>query len=406
MRTRTRTPIKPAGCRCESLTETFTDDPHPAKIWKPCYHKIVTVDSFTRPSVRTVTQSHYLPPRPPTITNYPLGGNFPKYLGNWGGTFRGYTADVPPLAQSVTLPEIDLDQVVLELSRSSTNLAEIAATFVPTVALFSGPGRFLKHWRKSERYQIGVSRRPLKELRASLDRAGETWLAGTYGYIPLLSDLVELTRICRDPIKVLKKLKEPVTKNIRQSASLEVSSTENPLRRDYDFSYRWTDKVTRSRLIRLNGTPNPSFQSLSLANQMATYLGLADFGRLAWELVPFSFVFDWFSSLGASVASAQALNGHYAYCDMKVSSAVSTKTVRTYTPRPSRKSSYFSTQFNFTQTCDVAGGLCTVRTEEFSRSSYGEGDTSGSTFHNGLSAYRTTTGLALLLGQMRHLTGW
>lgn len=329
--------------------------------------------------------------------------NYPGYA--WQSyVWRGWVSEVPnPPPHSIELPAVDLNSIVMDLSRSSSNIAETIATFKSTTSLFRRPAQFLKHASKNG---IKTSRKPLKELRVSLDTAGKTWLTGTYGYLPLISDLIEISALCLNPSKSLEKLKRPVTRDIRSTNS-DSYSTERPVSMDpHYFSQKVQVVRSLSRLIRIEGTPNPSFQAMSLANQMATYLGLNDFGRLAWELVPFSFVFDWFSNLGRSVASTSALNGHLAYCDIACSSALKTQTLTSYMTNPAPETTYTNTYFQTRQSINVVGGSCTVEDIMYVRSPRGEADLSGATFTNGLNAYRTTTGFALLLGSLRHLAGW
>lgn len=405
MRTRTRNFTPLTNCTVDSLTETFIDIEVPSKTWKECVHTSKKVISFTAPSgFYTAT---YDDPSHSAYSDEILSAkNFPGF--SWEYSFwKGWVPEFPSPEHEIELKAIDVDSLIMDLSRSSTNVAECIATMTGTANLFRRPASFLKHVSKKG---LPVSRRPLKELRSSLDTAGKTWLAGTYGYLPLISDLVELTSVCTQPRKTLDKLKRPVKRDIRDSNSISYST--DPIPDSYDTEAKYWGKTglrttkTVSRLIRLEGIPNPTFQAMSVANQMATYLGLNDFGRLAWELVPFSFVFDWFSHLGKSISSASALNGHMAYMDVLVSSAQKTVINEVFTSLAPTITEVYDSWAGIRHNVTLTGGSCEVESVAFARSKYGQGDTSGSSFSNGLSSYRTATGLALLLGQFGRVTGW
>lgn len=402
MRSRTRTFTAPTYCTVTGLVETFLDHATPSKLWKECHHSSKKVLAFQPASGTIVTVSAV---GHPTVTQdiTPSVRPFPGYTWQ-AGSWRGFVPEVlnePPSAME--LPKVNAAKVAMDLSRSSTNLAEFIATLKDTCSLFSVPGMFLKH---AVKHGVRVSNRPLKELKGSLNAAGSTWLQGTYGYLPLISSLQELTAIARAPQKTLARLAKPVSQDIRHQTSRSYSSVPSPNLDQYSFGTNVRVHQTLQRLIRLDGQPNPSFQSMSIANQMATYLGLNDFGRLAWELVPFSFVVDWFTDLGSNIASASALNGPLAYSNLRVSSCMKTRTVSSYSVVGARTTSVKNLWFQNTATINLNGGMCVVENIDFHRSAYGEGDSSGSTFNNGLSAYRTATGLALLHGSTRKLTGW
>lgn len=400
MRTRTRTLTPPASCGLTGLNETFVDLSTPLKGWKACSHSYAKVTSF-QPGGGTWSSRNLNSSNPPTVRPISDAVRFP---GAWvASNWRGWVSESLDPQSDLKLEAVDMNSVVLELSRSSTNLAETIATFSDTVNLFRAPGLFLKHAAKSG---IPVSRRPLKELRKSLDTAGQTWLSGTYGYLPLISDLQNLASFCASPRKALNDLKKPLVKDIRNSVSDGYCTRRPPGMNKYHFSLHVETQRFLSRMIRLEGTPNPAFHAMSLANQLATYYGLNDFGRLAWELTPGSFVFDWFSSLGRSVASIGALNGPLAYCNVTVSSTNKLLTKQTYTVTPAETTTVKNTWLNTETSINVFGGSCVLESCSFSRSARGEADLSGSTFQNGLSSYRTATGMALLLGSLGRITGW
>lgn len=332
-------------------------------------------------------------------------GTFPTgcqaSIGPWDGpiyrTSKSYT--------DPSLPQVSLDQVLMDLGRSSTNLAEGIATIKDTINLFRGPGKFLKHLARSGSVNIKSSRAPLKELKSAFDKAGDTWLEGTYGWIPFIQDLIELSSIARNPQAALAKLSKPIVKDIRHTASSGGDVDSSQLEHTFVITERL--ETTRKRLIRIEASPSPSFQAMSMANKLATYLGLNDFGRLAWELVPYSFVVDWFTDLGSSVSSMGALNGPAAYIDGIVSMASWSTVKHEFSLISPQKLSYPSdSPVKMYWNLGVGGGSCVVEATSFFRSERGKGNLDGDLFHNGLSAYRTASGIALMHGALRGITGW
>lgn len=194
-------------------------------------------------------------------------------------------------------------------------------------------------------------------------------------------------------------------KDIRHTASSGGGVDSTQLEHTFVITERL--ETTRKRLIRIEASPNPSFQAMSIANQMATYLGLNDFGRLAWELVPYSFVVDWFTDLGSSVSSMGAFNGPAAYVDGIVSMASWSTVKHEFSLISPYKLSYPSDSPNVIYwNLGVSGGSCVVEATSFFRSERGKGNLDGDLFHNGLSAYRTASGIALMHGALRGITGW
>lgn len=400
MRTRTRTNSVPTLCApFEPCIESFTDDPSPARVWKPCSHNSVKVVEFVNPSVIQTSDGFVDPPGGLADARIFPNGGFNT------GRFYGWADESHPSLSPAEFEAISLDKVAMDCSRSSLNLAEMIATYKETVKLFSKPARFLDH---ATRMGVPVSRRPLKELRHALDSASKTWLAGTYGYLPLISSLKELVPLCTRPRESMARLKVPLKKDIRQATSSSGSSQRLPDTPARSCTLHVEVEVQRRRLVQVTGDINPTFFAMNLANQLATYLGLNDFGRTAWELVPYSFVVDWFTNVGKVVANASGMNGHLAYCNLRASSAETTITRTKYQakgPLVSSCTAYWQ-GIPYTLAINVSGGVCVVERKQFVRSAFGDADLSGSWFNTGLSSYRTATSAALLLGQLGRLASW
>lgn len=117
---------------------------------------------------------------------------------------------------------------------------------------------------------------------------GNLWLEFHFGWRPLVSDLYEGTEVMCQPVKTLW---------AKASASerwvLNLSSPGSP---GLNASFDRQEGVSRSTQATQIVVNNPNVVLLN-------GLGLLNPASIAWELVPFSFVADWYGSMGAVLAS-------------------------------------------------------------------------------------------------------
>lgn len=372
--------------------ETFLDDPDPARKgkWKRCSHTRQRVlESQAMGNLRRVACSRY--------SCYVFGivnGPYAAFAP-WNGPSNEHGWFYEELPQSdLSLPPIDVNALRMQRSRSSANLAEIIATFKDTLGLFARPWQFANHLREIKAYNRAGT---LRNAKDAIDRAADTWLQGTYGYLPFISDLSALTDVCRNPRQCLRDAVRPETQTIHQttSGSLESSPPTDP-KFGQGFVHTQVD-ITLTRTVQIQWLTNPTFAAMSVANQLATYMGLNDFGRLAWELTPYSFVVDWFTNLGEKCSRADALNGHYAVNTGNVLEGIERKEKRSRSGRiyVSHKQ---TDDWHYYIQCDSLPRIVD-ESLTYSRDSVIDPDKLDGVFlTNGLSTYRTATGLALLVG--------
>lgn len=119
----------------------------------------------------------------------------------------------------------------------------------------------------------------------------QQWLALQYGWLPLLSDV---HAICGA---------KPVLGKLVKAASVS-TRYEGPINGTSDpFSYSMTNEVKFRCSIRAELRISNS----AVAN--ASSFGLTDPLSVAWELVPFSFIVDWFLPVGPYLTALHALDG-------------------------------------------------------------------------------------------------
>lgn len=117
-------------------------------------------------------------------------------------------------------------------------------------------------------------RRPLRK------RAADTWLEYSFGWKPLIQDVYSTLDLLQNPIKAIK---------VDAKRSYNVAYTET-------FRSRVVYGIDFCRSGCEVSVSNPN---LYLANN----LGLVNPAVVVWELIPFSFVVDWFANVGQFLSS-------------------------------------------------------------------------------------------------------
>lgn len=171
----------------------------------------------------------------------------------------------------------------------SVNLAEQAQALNMIIARAQQVRSFIYHLRRADFISAA------KEIRASIIPKGvsksksmaNNFLEFHFGWSPLLQDIYNSVEIFLDP-------KLPVVRPFKVRAAASAKGRIPP---SSPFGVTWTtDEVIK---VQLGGGMFISNPNLHLASQ----LGLANPLVVAWELVPFSFVADWFGNVGQVLSS-------------------------------------------------------------------------------------------------------
>lgn len=189
---------------------------------------------------------------------------------------------------------INLGQAFVERGQT----AELVATNLSRVAnaLLALRRRNIKRFFHELRFGT-PSRKIVRKVNRTLDKKGlhRTWLEYQYGWKPLLSDIhgavTALDAQKRDNWNITCKAK--VGDRIVKELTLNAGISKHKARLNMFFG----------SFVRIDAVPS------NTALQTAASLGFTNPVALAWELLPFSFLFDWALPLGDYFSSWDATLG-------------------------------------------------------------------------------------------------
>jgi len=147
--------------------------------------------------------------------------------------------------------------------------------------------------------QRGRKRFERNFARDAESAAAKAWLELTYGWKPLLSDVYGSAKALADSERLPMYVTETVTEFFPQNDRRSVTTKSSGL-----TTQTWWE-TNRETLVRTSAT----FFRANDATTMPTALGLTNPALVAWELVPFSFVVDWFYPVGNFLDSLDATTG-------------------------------------------------------------------------------------------------
>lgn len=205
------------------------------------------------------------------------------------------------------LPEFDqvLAQVRGRLSTSVQDRAALgvdAAEYQSSVSMISGAadriGRIASAVRRKDFGALLKAADPrgvdnLKKNRPTWKKSfADNFLEVHFGWVPLAGDIHDATQVISSPIKA-----DSVRDSCHMSHNYEASSGDGNNGTHETWTCTISCKVGANVVV-----DNPG---LHLASQ----LGLTNPLAVAWELVPFSFVVDWFANVGQFVGQLDEFAG-------------------------------------------------------------------------------------------------
>lgn len=189
-----------------------------------------------------------------------------------------------------------------KVSDAKTNLAVTFAEMSKTSDLILDTARRIdRAYRAFRRGNFGVV---AKELNITPGRIHKNWLEYKYGWMPLLMDVknsaefLAQQNVGRSPRFSCKSTESQSGTEV-EVINVNTYGADPPQYVPLTKTMKWTLSIKTKIWCELE---NPH---LSAVQQ----LGLTNPALVAWELIPFSFVFDWFISVGDFLQAATALHG-------------------------------------------------------------------------------------------------
>lgn len=279
--------------------ETMDDDPTFSKVpaWKPM--------SKSKVRVTDVKPGYY---------SYMWRDS---WTGKWYGPVDVWSGDsllgpsgFNAYTQPPDFPEMDpqvgmIWKSIKNYGKSDVNIGVFLAELRQTVQMFHRP------WSLVADVASGKFRIPkgLKSLKGVVDFVNSQYLGYRYGWRPFISDVQGFTRLTRrlDQSYRADLARKPMTLKVfsnTQSSNTRKGQSDYAPGPAYQVAWENTAEVSINRCEWCLVQSNPSNESRSLANKFASTMHLSDVASLAWELVPYSFVADWFLPIGDAIESS------------------------------------------------------------------------------------------------------
>lgn len=232
---------------------------------------------------------------------------YPCSLGQSEGYFSGtYSAWVADPAQNVAsrLSSAENSVLVKVLGKASDAKVNVAVTLAEASKtsdmILDTARRIDRAYRALRR---GNFREVARQLNISPNRVHNNWLAYKYGWTPLLMDVKNAAEFFAQqhvgrPIRFTVKSHQATNFVYNRSVNYVPYGGSTP---NYATTEALTGHIVHRCKLWLEVT-NPTASAVQ-------QLGISNPLLIAWELVPYSFVFDWFCQVGNYLQGLTALQG-------------------------------------------------------------------------------------------------
>ena len=194
----------------------------------------------------------------------------------------------------------DTNEVVLnwydKVADSKANLAEMFATRQQTIDMIGNAARDIASSARALRrgnFRDAARHLGVGDFRPKSQRFSDRWLELQYGWKPLLGSVYDAINVPSPDASRVVTARKTFT---RPFSSVGDKATNGVY---LDCNAQFNQTVTVSALITMTNS------SLQAANAY----GISNPALLAWELVPYSFVVDWFIPIGTWINAQTALSG-------------------------------------------------------------------------------------------------
>lgn len=191
-------------------------------------------------------------------------------------------------------------KALLKLKNQKVNLAQAFAEREQTVRLFVDAASTIAKSVRAFRSGNPKSIWALIKAEGSGPGIPRRWLELQYGWNPLMSDVYGSADLLQSSNGDGKAFRASVSAVVKQTSPISwVKSSSSTS----DFGIQVQGKLLQGVKVRLDYTLENPF--LALLSQV----GVTNPVYLAWELLPYSFVVDWFSRIGDWLSSMDAATG-------------------------------------------------------------------------------------------------
>lgn len=280
----------------------------------PCYHrtKNVSIDASTRKLIAPRVDGpggrvEYTGLDPVWV---PSNALWLSSLSNWD--VRSRSGELPSrwsVSSGFTLNEDGMKNDVLQRARGlkadvALNIIESSQIWPSLRSLATSLPNMARHW---------------KDLRKVIRTASGSYLAWKFGVSPILQDMVAIHKYAGRMSRDLKKYTEGARQRISRSAAVPFVFDKTPVTDGFWGSIPWgqrtyvggvlSEPVVRYVLVVEPRATNRATRSLDFVTSRFS----SSPASLAWELVPFSFVMDWFVDIRGALRELDNVLGGTPY---------------------------------------------------------------------------------------------
>lgn len=235
-----------------------------------------------------------------TLTSIPIAG-----VGNPGfGSVANLASSANYLRSEIQSITVNLAQALAERKQTAMMFVDFGGRLLRSVralragspqrvySALTGGDQLPRHWKRDFRTKTGPN-----IPKHVFDNASDSWLAWQYGVRPLVQDLkgsVDAYWKARAVRPCIQRV------NVKTKSERFSQTVFDP----FDNVYAQTYASLKGRAV--------AYVEIQVGADLwstADMLGLTNPALLAWELIPYSFVFDWFVNVGDYLQAAQSIRG-------------------------------------------------------------------------------------------------
>lgn len=225
--------------------------------------------------------------------------------------------------QKVQDLRVQTAETLVELNKTRSMFLDVARRTAKALLLvrkgkLRGAASALGYSNAERRNFVDRSASRLKTKTRFADQVANDWLAFRYGWTPLYSSVYESMRLVHDRIQRDQNIERVVSTYPKRGTPPDYtffSRTNGVNNSEYGtgtapIEFGSITRVTEfSRSDEISWTMTWIVQLVNDQARLANQLGIANPVAIAWELVPFSFVADWFVNVGDVLNSLCAFFG-------------------------------------------------------------------------------------------------